>query len=113
MENQILFKLGAIGSQVESIRDDITKVVRRLEERIDDDRADIDRSISALKNQAEKDLGELKTKVLSNETRLNVIDEWKKALTIRWAMILSAAAFLWLLFGAFIIEKVGVLTIGI
>ena len=95
MDNQILYKLGGIESQVASIRDDITKVVRRLEERIDDDRAETDRTIALLKAQNDKDIEDIRKRVLLNETKIGGLEKWKDAWTTRSAWTLSIFGVVW------------------
>ena len=98
MDNQILYKLGGIESQVASIRDDITKVVRRLEERIDDDRIETERLITVIKDQSAKDIKDLTERVTRNETKLNVVDAWRQAWITRTAWTLGLFGVGWTLF---------------
>ena len=107
MDNQILYKLGGIESQVASIRDDITKVVRRLEERMDDDRIELERVIKGIKDQTDREYSDLKEQVNRNEKKIALHDEWIKAWGVRSAMVLAFFSVFWLLAGGFILERVG------
>ena len=98
MDNQILYKLGGIESQVASIRDDITKVVRRLEERIDDDRIETERQITVLKVQSAKDIKDLTDRVSRNEAKLNVVETWKNTWVTRTTWTLGIFGVAWTLF---------------
>lgn len=101
MDNQILYKLGGIESQVSSIRDDITKVVRRLEERIDDDRVEVAKELKAIEDRLK-----------ATELMTRIHDDWIKAWAVRSAMILGIFSVFWLLFGSVVIKVIGGLHIG-
>ena len=108
MDNQILYKLGGIESQVASIRDDITKVVRRLEERIDDDRIETERLIAVIKDQSSKDIKDLSDRVTRNETKLNGVVTWKEAWTTRTVYTLGLFGVGWTLFSEVVLEWIKV-----
>jgi len=106
LNNQILYKLGSIESQVNNVRDDITKVVRRLEERIDDDRAETDRSIAMVKERTDKSLADIESRVSRNETTLKAIARWKDTWVTRTTWTLGIFGVGWTLFNQMILESI-------
>lgn len=88
INNEVLFKLGAIGTEVRGIADNLNSAIHRLEEKIE----------STAKLQTES-VTELKARLKNAEAKIDFLEQWRQALFTKLGFVVSGVSVFWLVLG--------------
>lgn len=87
-DNQVIFKLATIETQVKAMSENLVTAIHRLEEKINADSL-----------RLSGDTAKLSVKVDANEIRLKALEDYKNQLVAKVAGVTSVAAIFWIVFG--------------